>query len=118
MIDTMERMKRIHVRKAMTDEEFFVWLTSEDGGSCVEVKDLGDGIYAAIRRLMYHWTMIVGMVGDINGYEDRWCYATRELAEKGIREWDGNGEPSGWHRNPRTGRRRTNGDPKTEYVDW
>jgi hypothetical protein len=30
--------------------------------------------------------------------------------------WDGNGEPTGWTRHPRTGRRRAFGDPETEIV--
>jgi hypothetical protein len=33
-------------------------------------------------------------------------------------EWDGEGEPSGWFRNPQTGRRRPDGDPEKEYIHW
>ena len=32
-------------------------------------------------------------------------------------EWDGDGEPMGWHRHPSTGRRRPEGDPEMEYVN-
>ncbi len=31
-------------------------------------------------------------------------------------EWEGEGEPTGWFRHPRTGRRRPDGDPEREYV--
>ena len=96
--------------------EYFEWLKTPQGGSCTEVKDIGNGLYAAIKPLLYHWTMIAGEIGDIFGYEDRWCYATQELAEKALREWDGNGEPTGWHRHPATGRRRPDRDAEQEYV--
>lgn len=32
--------------------------------------------------------------------------------------WDGIGEPEGWFRNPKTGRRRPDGDKEQEYIDW
>jgi hypothetical protein len=32
--------------------------------------------------------------------------------------WDGQGEPAGWFRNPKTGRRRSGGDPKQEWIQW
>jgi len=103
----------------MENAEFFEWLKTPDGGNCTEAKVIGDGLlYVAIKPLMFHWTMLIGEIGNIYCWENHYCYANRALAEKGIREWDGNGEPTGWHRNPETGRRRVNGDPKTEYVDW
>lgn len=70
------------------DKDFHDWLLIPKGGMCVEAKDIGNGMYAAIKPLLYHWTMIVGQIGDTFGYADRWCYATKELAEKGLREWD------------------------------
>jgi hypothetical protein len=33
-------------------------------------------------------------------------------------EWDGTGEPVGWMRHPQTGRRRPDGDPAREYIQW
>jgi hypothetical protein len=101
----------------MTDIEFFSWLHT-DGGNCAEHKIIGDGIYAAIKPLMFHWTLIVGQIGDRATYADRWCYANREAAEAALRTWDGDGEPDGWHRHPNTGRRRTDGDPKKEFIAW
>ena len=100
------------------DPDFEHWLMNREGGNCLQVKDLGDGVYAAVKRLMYHWTMIVGLEGDHFSYTDRWCYATEEMAIKAMSEWDGIGDPKGWHRHPNTGRRRENGDPASEYVAW
>ncbi len=97
-------------------ESYHAFLTSRNGGACVEAKLIGDGIYAAIKPLLFHWTMIVGLVGDRWGIEDRWCYEDRHAAEKGLRAWDGTGDPTGWHRHPRSCRRRPGGDPRREYL--
>jgi hypothetical protein len=107
-------------------DEFFAWLITDrdsvvagHGGGCVEYKIIENGLlYAAIKPLMFHWTMIVGQVGDFLGYEDRWCYGDRERAETALRAWSGVGEPTGWHRHPKTGRRRPNGDASREYIAW
>lgn len=50
-------------------------------------------------------------------YDDRWCYHSKEAAVKALSEWDGTGEPMGWHRHPPTGRRRPDGDPLAEYIN-
>lgn len=65
---------------------------------------LPDGRLCALHRLMFHWTMLVDI--DPVGYSDRYCYATEEGAIKAIEEWDGTGDPEGWHRHPKSGRRR------------
>lgn len=72
---------------------------------------LPDGRICCVHRLLYHYTLLV----DVNewGYEDRYCYATRERAIEGFLAWDGTGDPEGWHRHPKTGRRRTDGG-----VEW
>lgn len=31
--------------------------------------------------------------------------------------WDGEGEPTGWFRNPETGRRRPDNNPDLEYIN-
>jgi hypothetical protein len=51
------------------------------------------------------------------GYAGRWCYATYLDALIGLHEWDGEGEPYGWHRDPVTGRRRPDGDASKETRD-
>lgn len=49
--------------------------------------------------------------------DDVWCYHEPEQAYEAIRAWNGAGEPEGWHRHPRTGRRRPGGDKNMEYVN-
>lgn len=50
-------------------------------------------------------------------YEDRWCYKSHNAASAALDVWQSGEEPLGWHRHPRTGRRRENGDPTTEYIN-
>lgn len=70
----------------------------------VALRVLPDGRICGVHRLLYHWTLHVDIHED--GYEDRYCYATRELAVAALETWDGQGDPVGWHRHPRTHRRR------------
>ena len=83
-------------------------------------RDLGDGTYLAARSFMYTWGLLRGHMGDETGYFDRYCYATREKAILAALIWDGQGSdpPCGWHRHVETGRRRHDGDPTREYVNW
>lgn len=94
------------------------WLMGTDGGPCVEVKFLDPerSRYAAIKPLLFHWTLITGAVGDPYGYDDRWCYPDREVAHRALAEWDGAGEPRGWHRHPNSNRRRPDRTPASEIV--
>lgn len=99
-----------------SEAEFWVWLKDRDGGCCVATEDLGDGLYAGVKPLMFHFSLILGAVGNTGSYEDHYCFPTRELAERALSLWDGRGDPVGWHRHPRTGRRRPGGDPAKEYL--
>jgi len=101
----------------MTKDEYFSWLKTEDGGFCTEVKEISPGIYAAVKPLLFHWTMIIGMIGDTSGYSDRYCFANKPLAENALKLWDGQGEPIGWHRHPASGRRRPDGNVSKEYIN-
>lgn len=97
-------------------QDFLDFLLANDGGCMIEVKPLSAEVYAGISRLLYHWTLRVGMIGDQTSYFDRYCYETLEKAQHALKTWDGQGDPVGWHRHPSTGRRRPNGDPKLEYI--
>lgn len=79
-------------------------------------KETGAGRYAAIIPFLFTTAIIRGMLDNPIGYDDRWCYETKEAAEKAFEAWDGNGEPDGWHRHPSTGRRRPGGDAAREYM--
>ncbi len=100
----------------MTDDQFEAWLKSSDGGECVTVKILPEGIYGGVRRLLFHWTLIIGDVGDQISYLDRYCYQADEAANRALLAWDGTQEPEGWHRHPYSGRRRPESDASREYV--
>jgi hypothetical protein len=79
-------------------------LPEEITSSYDEMRVLPDGRICGVHRLMFHWTMHVDI--DPVGYAEHYCFATKELALKALHEWDGIGDPEGWHRHPKTGRRR------------
>lgn len=71
---------------------------------------MDDGIhYAAISRMMHTHAIILGEIGDSRSYLDRWCYADGLLAMMALVVWDGTGDPMGWHRHPKSGRRVSDG---------
>lgn len=79
------------------------------------LRRLPDGRWIGVHRLLMHWTIHVDL--HEYGYEDRYCFATQELADKAFDEWDGTGDPEGWHRHPKTGRRRDLTTGK-EWIAW
>jgi hypothetical protein len=94
-------------------EELLIdWLSEQPEYEDITIK--GEAGICCLFRFFYTWAILSGL--NQFGYEDRWCYATREKAKAAYDAWDGSGEPQGWHRHPDTGRRRENGDPATEYV--
>lgn len=100
------------------EAEFLDWLQEQGYGAGLIMPD---GMWCAIRPLMFHWTMHIGVVGDKTGYEDRYCYADFGRALMALVEWserDFQGEPTGWRRHPKSGRRRNDaGDHASESVD-
>lgn len=93
---------------------FMQWL-KENGYK--RVTPIGDGRWVALNQLAFHWSMLIGRIGDRMGYDDRYCYADYEKAVEGLDGWIANkfqGEPSGWHRHPLTGRRIA--QDGTEYI--
>lgn len=90
--------------RALQVAHFFTWLILENG--YMKPRLLPDGRYAALWPLMYTVAIIRGQVGDRDGYDGRWCYRTGPDALAALDAWDGTGEPDGWIRHPKTGRRR------------
>lgn len=86
-----------------------------------DLKPLGDGTYVLVRRLLFHWMMVRGDLDDLIGYFDRWCYETEALARAALDAFPvqpgADYEPDGWHRHPKTGRRRPDGDATREYKE-
>lgn len=92
-------------------ERDFYW-RPEDG--CSYYRAFPNGRDAMIMRMAFTHAIIADLSSGY--YGDRWCYHTLADALQALYAWDGEGEPTGWHRHPDSGRRRTNGDPATEYV--
>lgn len=62
--------------------------------------------------------LVIGPAGSI-GYDDGYCYESRDRAIQAAKEWSGEGDPlDGWHRHIGSGRRREGGDPARESVRW
>jgi len=89
----------------MTIDEAVRFLSEE--AHLLYVRKVSDTEWVAIYPLMFTHAVVKGTVETADvGYEDRWCYHSYEDAKRALDEWDGTGEPSGWHRHPTTGRRR------------
>jgi hypothetical protein len=67
------------------------------------LKTFADGEQAVLFKFLFTIGIIYGLTPE--SYENRWCYANEAAAKKALDEWDGTGEPVGWHRHPDTGRR-------------
>ncbi|UEM08117.1 hypothetical protein JL101_035565 (plasmid) [Skermanella rosea] len=87
------------------------------GCGYLDARPIGNGTYACIYPLLFTHAIIVGQIGDYYGFEDRWCYHGYDAAKAALDSWNGVGEPQGWHRHPRTGRRRPQGDAALEHVN-
>lgn len=74
--------------------------------------------WGAVMPLIHHAAIVTGTVGNRHGLDDRWCYRSQEDAARHLGSWDGVGEPDGWDRHHRTGRRREGGDPELETIRW
>lgn len=74
-----------------------------------------DGKIVAVLPAMFNWQIIIG---NEYGVDERYSYDTnRTLLEFEL--WKARnfeGEPEGWIRHQPSDRRRTNGDPATEYI--
>lgn len=81
------------------------------------VKDGPDGRRVWVVPMMFTAAIIIGPP-DSWLFDDRWCYADATLAATYARAWQAQPgtEPTGWHRHPDTGRRRTDGDPANEHL--
>jgi len=64
-----------------------------------------NGRMAGVVPFMFTWAIVADF--DDAGYKERWCYDTLLDAIGALRDWDGDGEPVGWHRHPNSGRRRS-----------
>ncbi len=85
----------------MTEEEYFRYIF------VYNARRVDEKNYAALFPYMFTVAIHTGRLGDMHGYEDRWCYHDHDAALKALNEWEARGfkgEPEGWHRHPSTGR--------------
>lgn len=101
-------MERATLDELNPDQRNYARFLFEDECT-LAVRFFADGLlYAAAKRLLFHYTVIVGDILTFNTYADRWCYGTRRQALDAIFDlsWQGLGDPGmGWHRHPSTERR-------------
>lgn len=100
-------------------EEFCRKLAEDNGYPTVIPVDAEQ--YVVVKPLLFHWTVMRGLYVFPEFVEERWCYATEQLARAAVENWRAagwQGEPTGWHRHPTTGRRRPDGLEEKEYVEW
>jgi hypothetical protein len=78
---------------------------------------LADGRPAAVEPLLFDAArLIVCDPAHPRDITDQWFYPNAGAAIYALSQWDGTGEPAGWHRHPTSGRRRPDGDAVREYV--
>lgn len=100
----------------MTPLEQAQYLTDMIGEGYYSIKPIRDHEYwTGLMDFLFTTAIVVGKMGDRTTVWDRWCYHSREDAQKALDKWDGNGEPDGWHRHPYSGRRRQNGLETVNY---
>ena len=78
---------------------------------------LDDRRYVAVAPRLFTWALLWGHVDNRHGFVEHWCYPSLFAAVAAAACWDGTGDPVGWVRHPRTGRRRRDGDESREYVE-
>lgn len=92
--------------RAATLEELQFMQYLKDECRYEQVRPIDENRWVGLFQFAFTWAIIVGRIGDQYSYDDRWCYHHKSDAAEALEEWDGTGEPQGWHRHPMTGRRR------------
>jgi hypothetical protein len=80
-----------------------------------DIKEISNDRLIGILPLLFHWTIHVNI--HPVGYDDRYCFASYDLAKDAFDKWTGEGDPSGWHKHPSTGRRRDLATGK-EWIEF
>ncbi len=95
------------------------WRNRLAGAEHLSSRELGDGRAVYLLELLFDGLRLgIGRIGD-EGMSDVWDYQAHgtENAWRAAIGWDGAGEPEGWYRHHRTGRRRPGGDDAQQYVE-
>lgn len=93
---------------------FELWLRREGYEDVLLFPELD--LWVATHRKLFTWALSIGQIGDKVTILDTWCYPDHAAALAALERWDphAGGEPEGWHRHPRSGRRRT---AARDYVE-
>ncbi len=67
-------------------------------------KQLEDGRVILLWQMIFNCRVQLYARNDMLWCEDEWCFENAATALKGVEDWDGNGDPPGWMKNPGTGR--------------
>lgn len=88
-------------------------------GFVTHPKVLPSGRWAAVIKNKQTGAIIVGTPAEwaYGMFHDRWLYRDTAEAAKALEEWEGAGEPQGWHHHPSTHRRRKEGNPRRESIE-
>lgn len=85
-------------------------------------KLVGASRYALAHPALSSWHVSLCSMEGNEDVLDRWTYPDKESAQAAVDAWpmdaEDSYEPTGWVRHPKTGRRRTDGDPLKEYIAW
>jgi hypothetical protein len=92
----------VFLEEGVPHQEAVIRALSEAGGY-MDLSMRGEAGWVAIRPLMFTHAIISGI--DELSHEGRWCYKDYRSAKAALDAWDGTGEPTGWHRHPKSGRR-------------
>lgn len=106
------------VTNIMTPEEAAEYLEAL-GYTDTHVRVLSGGQMAWIHSIPPDVAILV-MPSNSTGCNDLWYYESEKDALKALNAWnpEAEKEPTGWYRNPSTGRRRPNGNEEREYIEF
>ena len=96
-------------------------MTQHDWSDFLTHRDLSNDRYLSVDRVNHFlYRLAIGRYVFWGSFDNIWYYQREEDAIIAMQTWnpDVEAEPSGWFRHPDTGRRRTNGDPAQEYIQW
>lgn len=112
-------VNRAERRQFTTEEAAELCAAIQEENGYLLVHPINSEEYVLIHKFMFTWAIMTGLLWMPDILEDRWCYSSLQCAAAALTEWGSRGyegEPQGWHRHPKSGRRRVNGDPDTEYI--
>lgn len=81
----------------------------------VAKKTLADGRIVELFRMLFNYRICIS-TPEVYGVfvEDAWCFKDLKAALAAFADWNGEGEPLGWNKHPKTGRWREDGTPESE----